>query len=292
MKKDDLMKTIQELMETGIIIIDKPPGPTSHEVTSWVAKILHVRKSGHAGTLDPEVTGVLPVALNRATKMLQYITKQRKTYVGILKFKDNVCNNEIEKIFNLFIGEIIQLPPVKSAVKRVPRKRNIYTLKLLENDGKRVLFSTEVEAGTYIRAIARDINIMLGQCKLEELRRVSIGNINAPVKLQDVVDAYWLWQTKHDATILRKYIRPVIEYIELPKVIVNNNTVSQLSHGAPLFAPGIVSCEKKVKANQCVVLYTQDNRFIGVHMTADNIKNIKRGIFSVPKTILLEPINV
>ncbi|MEW6722891.1 MAG: PUA domain-containing protein [Candidatus Micrarchaeota archaeon] len=125
-----------ELAEDRVIIIDKPPGLTSHEVTTYVKKIIGANRSGHAGTLDPEVSGVLPVAIGRATKLLRYIAGKDKTYVGIIKFKVPQTKEGIVRLFAEFVGEITQTPPKISAVRKVARKRTVYYLKLLETGGQ------------------------------------------------------------------------------------------------------------------------------------------------------------
>ncbi|MCD6227335.1 RNA-guided pseudouridylation complex pseudouridine synthase subunit Cbf5 [Candidatus Micrarchaeota archaeon] len=284
---------IQTLLDTGIIIIDKPPGPTSHEVSSWVKKILHTKKSGHAGTLDPNVTGVLPVALNRATRLLPYITKDKKSYVGILKFSKQINKDAIISLFNLFTGRIIQLPPKMSAVRRRQRIKNIDNIKLIEIKDKRVLFQADVEAGTYIRAIARDISYMIGNCQLEELRRIKVGSIDEgyAVKLQDLVDAYWLFENKGDDSELCKMIHPIEEFINIPKIIVKNNAVEQLAHGSPLFIPGVKEFENFEKDKE-IILFTESGRMIGIHKTvvsSEEIKKINKGMLSKPIIIILPP---
>ncbi len=95
-------------ISNGVVIIDKPCGQTSHEITSFVKNITGSPRSGHAGTLDPNVSGVLPVALGRATKLLQYIAGKDKTYVGIIKFKVPQSEERIEELFSQFTGEIFQ----------------------------------------------------------------------------------------------------------------------------------------------------------------------------------------
>ena len=123
---------VPELLDSGVVVLDKPCGPVSHEVTSWMRKMLGVSRAGHAGTLDPDVSGVLPVALGRATKLVQYIAGKRKTYVGICKFKKELDPAHIEDVFASFRGEIEQTPPLVSAVKKVKRKRFVHSLEVLE----------------------------------------------------------------------------------------------------------------------------------------------------------------
>ena len=128
-------------LENGILLLDKPYGHSSHEITTYIKKLLGVSRAGHAGTLDPQVSGVLPIALGRATKLLQYIATKRKTYVGIIKFKHILSEEKVQQLFQQFTGEITQTPPRESAVQKVARKRTIYTLQFLEQSRKiRALF--------------------------------------------------------------------------------------------------------------------------------------------------------
>ena len=127
---------LESLLDCGVVIIDKPPKLSSHEVTALVKKITGANRAGHAGTLDPDVTGVLPIALGRATKLLDYIVAKEKTYVGIMKFKKEQDTKSVLALFSKFTGDIIQTPPKISAVRKVPRKRTIRTLRFLEQEGK------------------------------------------------------------------------------------------------------------------------------------------------------------
>ena len=141
-------KTTEELLEFGIINIDKPSGPTSFDVSEFVGKVLGLRKTSHFGTLDPKVTGVLPIALNRACKLTGFFLGEDKEYVGIMKIHGDVS---LEKIKNMikekFLGKIKQLPPVKSRVARVIREREVKSFDILEIDGQNILFKTEVQGG-------------------------------------------------------------------------------------------------------------------------------------------------
>src|SRR3990172_658016 len=109
------------------------------------------------GTLDPQVSGVLPITLGRACKLSDYFMHKDKEYVGIIRLHEDISEEELKKEIQKFIGKITQLPPVRSRVKREEREREIKTFEILEKNGKDVLFKTEVEAGTYIRKLIHDI---------------------------------------------------------------------------------------------------------------------------------------
>jgi len=173
-KKD---KSIQELLEFGIINIDKPTGPTSFDISDFVRKKLSIRKTSHFGTLDPKVTGVLPIALNRACKLTGFFLGEDKEYVGIMRIHDEISLEEIKKMIkNKFLGKITQLPPIKSRVKRQHRQREIKNFELLEKDDKNILFRVECEGGTYIRKLLHDLGeeLEIGAHMLE-LRRIRAG---------------------------------------------------------------------------------------------------------------------
>ena len=146
-------RPVQELINYGIVNIDKTKGPSSHQVSSYVKNILNLDKAGHSGTLDPGVTGVLPTALGRATRILQTLLKAGKEYICLMHLHKEADNQAIETAFTKFTGTITQLPPVRSAIKRQERKRAIYYLDILEIKEKDVLFKVGCEAGTYIRKL-------------------------------------------------------------------------------------------------------------------------------------------
>ena len=175
MKKSN--KTISELLEFGIISIDKPSGPTSFDVSDFVRKKLGLRKTSHFGTLDPKVTGVLPIALNRACKLTGFFLGEDKEYVGIMRVHEEISIEKIEKaIKEKFLGVIKQTPPVKSRVKRQEREREIKKFEILEKNGKDFLFLAEVQGGTYIRKLIDDLGKHIGiGAHMLELRRIRAG---------------------------------------------------------------------------------------------------------------------
>jgi len=270
----------------GLILLDKPPGHTSHEITSFVRKITGAMRTGHAGTLDPDVSGVLPVALGKSTKLLRYIAGETKTYVGIIKFRNIQTKAQIEELFGTFTGELIQTPPKISAVRKVPRKRTVYYLKLLEiseTNPRLALFEAKVGAGTYIRTLCEDMGKKCGGARMEELRRIAVGNIleNQTVTMQDVVDAMWLLKNKKDDSQLKKIVHRAEDFIDLPRVTIKNSAIDSIKSGAQIAVPAVVSFQGRVPGGQKVALYSEDGRFIGVGITqisSDELEKKKRGI--------------
>jgi len=270
------------MFDNRVIIINKPPGLTSHETTTYVKKITGVQRSGHAGTLDPDVSGVLPVALGRATKLLQYIAAKDKTYVGIVKFKERMGKEQVEALFKKFTGELVQTPPKISAVRKVPRKRTIHYLRLIELDGRLALFETKVDAGTYIRTLCEDMGKLAGGARMVELRRIAVGKITEKEAstMQELIDAVWLQKNRNDESGLKKMLKAPEEFIDLPRTYIKESALGSIMSGAQIMAPAIEKIGD-IKKGQKTALYCQ-KMFIGVGemvMDAEELQRRSRGMF-------------
>jgi predicted rRNA pseudouridine synthase len=251
-------------IENSIILINKPPGQTSHEITTFVKKITGATRSGHAGTLDPNVSGVLPVALGRATKLLRYVAGKDKTYIGTIKFREKLTKLEIELLYKQFTGELTQTPPKISAVRKVPRKRTVYYLKLIETKGHLALFETKVDAGTYIRTLCEDIGKKCGGARMEELRRVAVGKISERecFTMQELIDAMWFLKNKGDKTMMEKMLQPPEKFIDLAKVHIKENALQSILNGAQIMIPAIEKIGE-VERGERVAIYCGE-QFVGV----------------------------
>ncbi len=250
-------RPVELLIENGIVNIDKPAGPTSHQVSAYVKQILGLKKAGHSGTLDPNVTGVLPVCLASATKVVHTLLTAGKEYVCLMHTHKLLSEAEIISACKEFSGKIKQLPPVKSAVKRVIREREIYYLDILEIDGKDVLFKTGTQAGTYIRKLVDDIGKKIGGAHMAELRRTKAGPFteNSLATLQDLSDAYHYWKEEGNDKYIRHVIQPVENGVKhLPKIWVLDSAVDSLSHGASLKIPGIAKLESGIEPENVVAV--------------------------------------
>jgi H/ACA ribonucleoprotein complex subunit 4 len=247
-------RTVRELLNNGFINLDKPAGPTSHQVVAWVKEILDIEKAGHGGTLDPAVTGVLPVALGDAARALQVLLVAGKEYVALMKLHKHVEEKKIREACKSFIGEISQIPPLRSAVKRVKRTREVYYLDILELHNTEVLFRVGCEAGTYIRTLCVDIGKKLGcGAQLVDLRRMRVGTISeeTAITLQDLKDAFIFWKEDGDDTELRKMILSMEQLLEVvPKIVVRDSAVDALCHGASLAVPGVVEIDDEIKKDE------------------------------------------
>jgi len=252
----------KEYIKYGTINLDKPAGPTSHEVAAWVKKILKLDVIGHGGTLDPKVTGVLPITLKEATKMVQALLYSGKEYVCVLKLHGDVDETAIKHVLSLFEDEIYQRPPLRSAVKRQLRSRRIYYIDYLEHDGRNLLFKVGCEGGTYIRKLCYDIGEILGVGgHMQELRRTRAGpfvEMSAKsVTLHDV--AYWFGEFERtaDQSYLCKFIEPMeTALMGLPKIVVRDSAVDALCHGASLTAPGVLQVESGIVKGSVVAIFT------------------------------------
>ncbi|NPA86972.1 MAG: RNA-guided pseudouridylation complex pseudouridine synthase subunit Cbf5 [Candidatus Diapherotrites archaeon] len=262
-------RSVEELLKASIVNLDKPPGPTSHEVVSWVKKILNVKKAGHSGTLDPKVTGVLPVGINAGTKVLYALLNAGKEYVGVMQLHKDAPLEKVQEVAKEFVGKIYQRPPVKSSVKRRLRVREVYWLETPEKEGRYVLFRTGVQAGTYARKLCHDIGLVLGTgAHMVELRRTRVGPLKEDetlVTLQELSDAYHFWKEYGDDRLLKKYLLPVEKAVEhLPKIIIRDSAVAAIVHGANLTAPGVLAVEEGIKPGDLVALFTKKGELVAL----------------------------
>lgn len=277
-------RSAKELLHLGIINLDKPSGPTSHQVADFLKKILELKKVGHSGTLDPGVTGVLTIALGRSTKVIQALLTAGKEYVCLMHIHKLIDEKTIKKTINEFIGKITQMPPVKSAVKRQLRERTIYYIDLLEIDGQDVLFRVGSQAGTYIRKLCYDIGQKLGVgAHMAELRRTRVADFNedSVFTLREVQDAYHYYK-KGNEKFLKKMITPIEKAVShLPKIWVQDSAVKSLSHGRDLAVPGIAKVEKCVEFDKPAAVLTLKGELIGFGialLSGEEIINAEKGL--------------
>lgn len=277
-------RTAEELINYGIINVNKSDGPTSHMVADYVQKVLHIKKDGHGGTLDPGVTGVLPVATEKATRVVQALLKAGKEYVCLMHVHKKVDEKLMRETIQSFVGKIKQLPPLRSAVKRVIREREVYYIDILEIEGQDVLFKVGCQAGTYIRTLCVGIGRKL-KCgaHMAELVRTKAGpfKIENSVSLQDLEDAYWYWKNENNDKFLRHCIKPMEFAVQhIPKVWVQNSAITSLCHGANLNIPGIVKFDDDIKKEDMVAVLTLTNELIllgNAKMTSEEIQKEEKG---------------
>jgi len=273
------IKPIQELLNFSIINIDKPSGPTSFSVSDFIRKSLKLSKTSHFGTLDPQVSGVLPVALGRACRLNEYFMHKDKVYVGIMRLHSDISQEKLKEQMKLFLGRITQLPPVRSRVKRAPREREIKKFEILEKENKEVLFAAEVQAGTYIRKLISDLGEKIGGAHMLELRRTkaSIFSEEDSITLYDFEKAIETYK-KGDESLLRKILIPaqdaLKEVISFVEEDINPKLLKQMLTGKPLIKGDV----KKLPLEDIFALFNKE-KLIGVYRKKDEGDIIARPEF-------------
>ncbi|MBT8252293.1 MAG: RNA-guided pseudouridylation complex pseudouridine synthase subunit Cbf5 [Nitrosopumilus sp.] len=290
-------RSLEQLLNYGIILLDKPPGPTSHETVAWAKRILKLPKIGHSGTLDPQVSGVLPLGLGEATKALGVLLLGPKEYVALGRVHSLPSKEKLSKIIDSFKGEIFQKPPQRSAVVRQTRTRTIYEFELIEQKERLLLTRVLCEAGTYIRKLYYDIGEILGPgATMIELRRSRVDQFyetDGLVTLHELANAFALWEENKDESRLMKMIKPV-EYAlsELKSVVIRDSAVDAMCHGAQLAIPGILKISPNLKKGDLVGVYTQKGEAVALAestMSEEEIRDATKGYAFETRRIIMAP---
>jgi tRNA pseudouridine55 synthase/H/ACA ribonucleoprotein complex subunit 4 len=277
----------------GIIVIDKPRGPSSHQVAAWVGKMLGCQV-GHAGTLDPQVSGVLLVMLGNAVRLAPLLLQHDKEYVCLMRLHGDVDKTRIEQIGVEFTGRLYQRPPRKSAVKRVLRIRTIQKLDILDTQGRLVLFRIQCDAGTYVRSLCHHMGLALGVgAHMVELRRTRSGAFseNEMHSLHELQDACIAAKAGDSAAISSMILSVDAAVPDLPTVIVRDTAVDALCHGAVLAGVGVISCDE-FKKDQTVAVLSQKKEFICLGkalVSSGSFKPGETGLVVAPTTVFLPP---
>ena len=289
-------RSIEQLLEYGLILVDKPPGPTSHEVVAWAKRILELPKIGHSGTLDPQVSGVLPLGLGEGTKALGVLLLGPKEYVGLGRLHSLPSKEKLQQTLDLFKGEIYQKPPQRSAVLRQTRTRTIYELELLEQKERLILLRVMCEAGTYIRKLYYDIGEILGfGSSMIELRRSKVYQFSEEqlVTMHELTDAYYTWKETGDSEKLRNIILPIEHTLsEIKSVVIRDSAIDSLCHGAQLAIPGILQISPGLKQNDLVAIYSQKGEIVALAealLSEPEIKENNKGYAFQTKRIIMKP---
>ncbi|MEE9352802.1 MAG: RNA-guided pseudouridylation complex pseudouridine synthase subunit Cbf5 [Candidatus Thorarchaeota archaeon] len=287
---------MEYLLKNGVVNLDKPAGPTSHEIATWVRNILHADQVGHGGTLDPAVTGILPMGIGNATKVMQALLPAGKEYICILELHKEASEDAIRSVVKEFTGKLYQRPPLRSAVKRVLRVREVYYNEIIEIKGRLVLSRVGCQAGTYIRKLCFDIGEALSMGgHMSELRRTRVGSFREDehlCSLYDLKDAYHFWKDDGDETELRKYVLPIeFALSHLPFLVLRDSAVNAICHGADLAASGVVSFSSGIKKGDLVLLKTLKGEAIAIARssgTSDWLVKARSGIVAVIDRVFME----
>ncbi|XP_043699484.1 H/ACA ribonucleoprotein complex subunit 4-like [Telopea speciosissima] len=294
-----LKRPLHEYIKYGILNLDKPANPSSHEVVAWIKRILHVEKTGHSGTLDPKVTGNLIVCIDRATRLVKSQQGAGKEYVCIARLHSAVPDvAKVARALETLTGAVFQRPPLISAVKRQLRIRTIYESKLLEYDPDKhlVVFWISCEAGTYVRTLCVHLGLLLGVGgHMQELRRVRsgiLGEKDNMVTMHDVMDAQWVYENYRDETYLRRVIMPLeVVLTSYKRLVVKDSAVNAICYGAKFMIPGLLRFENDIEVGEEVVLMTTKGEAIALgiaEMTTAVMATCDHGVVAKIKRVVMD----
>ncbi|KAF2457029.1 centromere/microtubule-binding protein cbf5 [Lineolata rhizophorae] len=297
-----LSRPLKDYVKYGVINLDKPANPSSHEVVAWIKKILRCEKTGHSGTLDPKVTGCLIVCIDRATRLVKSQQGAGKEYVGVVRFHGKLEGGAVafRRALDSLQGALFQRPPVVSAVKRVLRVRTIHEVEMVEYDDARNLgvFWVSCEAGTYIRTLCVHLGLLLGiGGHMQELRRVrsgamTEGNGTGLVSLHDVLDAQWTYDNTLNETYIRRVIQPLETLLtSYKRIVVKDSTVNAICYGAKLMIPGLLRYSANIEAHEEIVLMTTKGEAIALGIALMNsveMGSCDHGVVAKVKRCIME----
>ena len=288
-------RTIEQLLESCFILLDKSPGPSSHQVSAWARDMMGLEKLGHGGTLDPFASGLLPLLSGKAMRLTGKILTHDKSYLALFKFGKELERNEIEDKMAMLTGKVYNVPPEISAVRVQVRTRKISKFDILDFDGTSLLTQIECEAGTYVRTMARDLGLLLDTpVELKELRRPTSGefSLSQSITMQQLADAYWLWQEKGEEDAMLRILHPIEDMLsDLPRVVVKDGAAAALSHGAPLLRPGVVSIDDDLNVGTEVLLVTMKGEAVAIAKMSQNSKvipDMNQGEVAKPNCVLMK----
>jgi len=293
-----LSRPLEQYLLYGIVNLDKPCNPSSHEVVSWIKRIMKCEKTGHSGTLDPKVSGCLLVCLNRATRLVKAQQSAGKEYVCIARFHSDVESTKIQKTLDMLSGACFQRPPVISAVKRQLRVRTIYEAKLVEYNAKRhmAIFWVSCEAGTYIRTMCVHLGLLMGVgAHMQELRRVRSGVLDENKymsTMHDILDAQFVYENLRDEKYLRRVVMPLeLLLTTYPRIVLKDSAVNAITYGAKLMIPGVLRFEKNIDVGAEIVMMTTKGEAVATgiaQMTTAVIASVDHGCVAVIKRVVME----
>lgn len=288
-------RPINEYLKYGVVTIDKPANPSSHEVVTWVKDILNCDKTGHSGTLDPKVTGVLTVCLNRATRLTKSQQNAGKTYVCCIEFNNETTLDKFKVACKKLTGHLFQRPPLMCAVKRDLRLRWIYEINIIEFTPKKALFEVKCEAGSYIRTLCTHIGLYIGcGAFMADLRRTQSGwtKEDECVTLHDLKDAYYVYKTTSEEKYLRKVVKPLESLLtEYPRIMIKDSAVNSICYGAQLSVRGVLRYDANFDTNSTVVLITSKGEAVALAtptVCSSQINDMDIGFVTKTKRVIME----
>ena len=288
-------RSLEQRLASGFILLDKPAGPTSHQLAAWARDLLGLERLGHGGTLDPFATGVLPLMTGRCMKITNKILKHKKTYIAVLRFKSMPDESTLAATIASLTGRIYNVPPEVSAVKVQVRTRTIHDFELLDVDGNDAITRIVCDAGTYIRTMARDMGLLLNTpVELKELRRETSGvfTLDHCVTMDQLADAVWLWKECGDEEALKAMVHPIEKLLaKAPRCQIKDSAVAAVAYGAPLLRPGLVTLPSGLKKGKELLVTSLKGEAVGyvkLKADADEIATMSDGEIARPSMVLMD----
>ncbi|MBN2101969.1 MAG: RNA-guided pseudouridylation complex pseudouridine synthase subunit Cbf5 [Candidatus Aenigmarchaeota archaeon] len=268
-------------LQKSVVLIDKPAGPTSFDVVESVTRILGIEKAGHAGTLDPNVTGLLLIALGEARKCMPLLNGMDKEYEGEMLFHEDISEDSVKELAKQFTGKIKQIPPVKSAVARKERERIVRSFEILETNGRLVSFRILCEAGTYIRKICHDMGEKAGSgAQMSWLRRTGVG----PFSVDEAVTLERL-EKEPEAHLLE--IEDVLLKVGVKRISIKKENGQDVRNGKPIIGDYVSDFDSGIKKGDNVFFAIEGSivgigsssvKFSGLGKTKSQVAKIDRVI--------------
>jgi len=288
-------RPVEALLEYGLIPLDKPRGPTSHEVVAWTKKLLGVDRAGHSGTLDPPVSGLLPIGLGQSTRALSLLLIFPKEYKGVMRLHSSVPRRQLDGVVKEFTAEIFQRPPQRSSVSRQTRSRTIYELELTESQGNLYLFRVLCQSGTYIRKLVYDMGEVLGVgATMVELRRTRVGPLTEErglVTLHQLNDAIFRLKGGDEGP-LRKLVLPVEDSLGgIGRMVLRDSAVDAICHGARLGLPGVLAVSEGIRKDDTVALMSAKQELVAIGralLPTEEMRGLQRGLASTTERVVMK----
>jgi H/ACA ribonucleoprotein complex subunit 4 len=288
-------RPVEVLLDYGLIVLDKPRGPTSHEVVAWVRKMLGQERAGHSGTLDPPVSGVLPIGLGEATKALSLLLLFPKEYVAVMRLHSAVPRRELDKVVSEFTGEIFQRPPQRSSVRRDVRSRVIQRLEITEAQGNLYLMRCLCQSGTYMRKLIYDMGEVLGVgATMVELRRTRVGPLSEAdglVTLHQLSDAVFKLR-EGDESPIRQAVSPAERCLgSIRRLVIRDSAVDAVCHGARLAVPGLLSASDGIAKGETIAIMSAKGELVAIGkalITSEEMEKVRKGLASTVERVVMK----
>lgn len=270
----------EELLKCGIIVLNKPKGPRCRRIVEDIKVTLRLDRVGHAGTLDPITTGVLPILLGKATKLSDILSTSDKIYRGKCNIHEAISKKELLEGMKAFTGVITQVPPKLSAVARIARQRNVYWFKLLDFKERVASFEMACEHGTYVRKVCHDLGQKLGiGAHMFELERIKSGPyvLKGARNLKQVFAKFEKYKKTKDEKYIFDFIREPETAVEfIPKMWADDTALVSVLKGSPVFIPGVLRVTSDFEIGKTVAVFGQDNKLKALGKAMCSIESLKK----------------